>query len=242
MTHGAPVNVVTGSLFLLAATLLSAPSIAALTLCSSDAVDHIVDRSAAIAHSRWLYNTVRDLGRGDGVVIPLPGIYSAELVTILDFINATKVYEVERAAQWARDKHLATMDIAEQCRLLGAAEYLDMPSFTIALATAMHPSTDDIARMRVMLSKKTFRFVMGIIRLGQMARTDDQHAIVRRIHILLIVGGDVALVNDAIWEDFDNVLYCAAEHGEEHVVDLLLTIPGIDARAPDFSMQWTTLD
>lgn len=77
--------------FSLPVIALLAGLLEAVTLRSSDAVDHIVDTSAATAHCGLLNNLVAGPGQFNSTV-PLPTIANAELKTIVEFIDSFPVH------------------------------------------------------------------------------------------------------------------------------------------------------
>lgn len=78
--------------FSLPVIALLAGLLEAVTLRSSDAVDHIVDTSAATAHCGLLNNLVAGPGQFNSTV-PLPtNIANAELKTIVEFIDSFPVH------------------------------------------------------------------------------------------------------------------------------------------------------
>lgn len=141
--------------------------------------------------------------------------------------------------QWVQ-VNLKGVELEEQCRVLTAADYLDMHSLMIAIASTRR-TWSDIDAMRGFLSRNVFRFLAdnapGLIRLNQVARTARQKAIGERIHRCLVAGGHVAFVHTEPWDSGLDVLQWAAEKGRRSIVELLVTGPGIDVNAPSPSAQ-----
>lgn len=83
---------------------------------------------------------------------------------------------------------------------------------------------------------------MGIARIRHAARTEDQTMIASHVRRLVVVGGgNATAVNSARWDDAGNVLYWAAEYGEELVAELLVDLPGVDANTRAGNLLWTPL-
>lgn len=228
----------------------------AVTLRSNDAVDHVVNTSQAVRHCRVLTDLVLAMGGGDIDLVPLPMVAHAELQLIVEFIAATPPddvrltwrvtpstaspitdipRQVDGAAVWAQAR-LSAAGLDVQCRALLAADYLDMPLLTSAIAS-MNRGWGDVSAMRGDLHADLLSFVVdktpSVVRLGQVAHSDAQRAIVRRIRDALMLGGNASLVNTDEWDASGNLLHWAVRHEDELIVAFLLTAPGIDVNAED---------
>ncbi|CEP02430.1 hypothetical protein PBRA_009014 [Plasmodiophora brassicae] len=214
---------------------LSGGRVGMLTLRSGDGAVHIVPISRAIAHSGLLSDLVDCVGDNAGNV-SLSNIARAELEAVVDFINTTAVADVNRAAQiWVRER-LRTTSLEGQCRLLIAADFLDMRPLMTAIVSSKR-AWGDIASMRDELPSDLDVFVVdnapGIVRVGQVAKTDEQKAIVNRVRDVLVGGGNGTFLNVERWVPMCGLLCWSAMRGEELIVDLLVNVPGIDVNIRD---------
>lgn len=232
----------------------------AVTLRSCDGVDYIVNTTSAIAHSEVLRNLCDDLNLhqcDDAVCVPLPAITSTELQLIAEFINRFAVHEVYSsslpctdvreisdiplqqnysAAEFVRNK-LEAMGIETQCQMVITAHYLQVELLLGAVASTKR-RWSDFAAMRLDLPSDALWFIVdnapGMVRLREAAGTDDQRgALYRQIRDLLVTGQS-ALISDALWGCLDTLLLWAARHGEESVVEFLLSGPvDVNARSAE---------
>ncbi|CEO98803.1 Ankyrin repeat domain-containing protein [Plasmodiophora brassicae] len=205
---------------------------------SRDNVDHVVDTSAAVAHSGHLHGLIASAGHdqsGTTAVVVLPTVADAELSTIVEFINSIAVDQVNtHGPGWAREK-LATMDHDALCQLVTAAYDLDMRTLAATIMWTKR-TWSDIVAMRVALHRDVFRFAVmnapAVLRVTGQARTGDQAKIARTIQNLLVIGSkNVHLLNVPVWESSMNVLQWAARYGEVSVAEMLASAPGIDVNA-----------
>lgn len=226
---------------------------------SRDNVDHVVDTSAAVAHSGHLHGLIASAGHdqsGTTAVVVLPTVADAELSTIVEFINSIAVDQVwlpcavvvhwrpatddhdvqvnTHGPGWAREK-LATMDHDALCQLVTAAYDLDMRTLAATIMWTKR-TWSDIVAMRVALHRDVFRFAVmnapAVLRVTGQARTGDQAKIARTIQNLLVIGSkNVHLLNVPVWESSMNVLQWAARYGEVSVAEMLASAPGIDVNA-----------
>ncbi|XXQ39621.1 Ankyrin repeat domain-containing protein [Plasmodiophora brassicae] len=221
----------------------------ALTLRSSDGVDHVVDVAAsAFSHSATLRNLfandngderdsvriVNAEGRDRRRVVRMPTIASSELQLIVAFINAVAVPEVERAALWIEDGIRAS-DVGALCRLLSAAHYLDMPALTVAIAYSRRFQAGLVATREIDIPRDALPCVLGLARIGQMARTVSQVAVASEIRRVLVGGSSVTLVNSKPVGGCRNLLHWSIRNDQAMVAQLLLSLPGIDVNVRDES-------
>ncbi|SPQ92924.1 unnamed protein product (mitochondrion) [Plasmodiophora brassicae] len=211
----------------------------AVTLRSCDGVDYIVNTTSAIAHSEVLRNLCDDLNLhqcDDAVCVPLPAITSTELQLIAEFINRFAVHENCSAAEFVRNK-LEAMGIETQCQMVVAAHYLQVELLLGAVASTKR-RWSDFAAMRLDLPSDALWFIVnnapGMVRLREAAGTDDQRGALYRLIRDLLVTGQSALISDTLWGCLDNLLLWAARHGEESVVEFLLSGPvDVNARSAE---------
>ncbi|CEO96926.1 hypothetical protein PBRA_005530 [Plasmodiophora brassicae] len=221
----------------------------ALTLRSSDGVDHVVDVAAsAFSHSGTLRNLfandngdergsvriVNAEGRDRRRVVRMPAIASSELQLIVAFINAVAVPEVGRAALWIEDGIRAS-DVGALCRLLSAAHYLDMPALTVAVAYSRRFQAGLAATREIDIPRDALPCVLGLTRIGEMARTAAQVAVASEIRRVLVGGGRVTLVNSKPMGGCRNLLHWSVRNDQAMVAQLLLSLPGIDVNVRDES-------
>ncbi|CEO96903.1 Ankyrin repeat domain-containing protein [Plasmodiophora brassicae] len=196
---------------------------------ASDAdVDYAVDAWTAASHSKVLDGLIGDLGDRVGRV-QVPNIASSELQLIVEFMNATAVEEVDLALEWVENR-LAALTGDTLCRLLIAADFLDMRSLLVAVASTKR-ARDDIAMIAATMHADVLHYVMGIVRLCHFARMDGQRSLWRRLRYALVVQDGVGFVNQAPWVAHLNLLNWAVAYKEELIVQLLVSLPGIDVNA-----------
>ncbi|CEP01614.1 hypothetical protein PBRA_008556 [Plasmodiophora brassicae] len=211
----------------------------AVALRSSDGVVHHVATSDAVAQSGLLNRLLGVIGEDD--LVPLSAVGNSELRLIVEFVNATARHDqsdfAAAAARWVR-RRLSGAGPDAQCRFLTAADYLDMRSLMVAIASTKRTWGDVVAMREEMLSPNAHRFVVdnapGVVRLGQVASTNSQQELVERIRHHLAAGdggGDIAFVNSVRWNRLGNVLHWAASQGEDLIAELLLSAPDIDVNA-----------
>lgn len=130
------------------------------------------------------------------------------------------------------------MDIDAQGRLLTAAYDLDMSPMTTALMSTKRTWSDiyamrDVQRYDVFIS--CAEHAPGIARLKQVARTDEQAMVADLVPDFIALGTSVTMLNSIIWDRKrnDDTLQWAARHGEQAVVEMLASAPGIDLNARD---------
>ncbi|CEP01383.1 hypothetical protein PBRA_001989 [Plasmodiophora brassicae] len=223
-----PVLVVLRSLFV---TVVVGCAGDAVRLRSGDGVDHVVDTQDIVAHSPVVKNLLAELGASVEFV-PLPNVNSTELQAVIPFVTRFEVHDIELAVEWTETR-VRSMDFQSVCRLLSAADYLDMRLLSIAVASRRR-SWIDIPAMHDLLPRHAFRFAMGVARLTQVAQNEYRKAIAQMCRTSLVLGIDATPVNDAGWTFDGSVLHWAARKDEEFLVELLLYLPGIDVNALDF--------
>ncbi|CEP01315.1 Ankyrin repeat domain-containing protein [Plasmodiophora brassicae] len=207
-----------------------------VTLRSSDNVCHPVMTAAIVEHSAILRALVNELvGDDDVAVIDLYDISSREIQLIVDFVSNVALHEISEAKQWVKDT-LSTGDCLDECLLLEAAHSLDVSLLVQIIASRQH-DLGQLSAMRPLLSMDVFRLVLGpshgLCRLGELVRNRRQEAIVDHLRGLVVSGSVSAVfVNNVQWDPtYGNVLHWAVRHNEEHVVELLVNIPGVDVDA-----------
>lgn len=124
------------------------------------------------------------------------------------------------------------VDVDTQCRLVSSADHLKKRLLVDGVWA-------DIAAARKMLPVDAVQSIVnrapGMIRLAEAARAPEQDTIVGQVYGLLVgAGGDVTVVNNAVWCGYvGNVLHWAIWRRDELIVQLLLSVPGIDVHAGD---------
>lgn len=90
----------------------------------------------------------------------------------------------------------------------------------------------NITAIRDTLSEDVIVFLVdntpGLMRLQRTNCTEQQNAIVKEIRDLMLFNGRANLVNDAAWEDGLTILQWAVDAGDNAIVELLVSIPGVD--------------
>lgn len=147
------------------------------------------------------------------------------------------------AVRWVQAR-LHAADLDAQCRLLIAADYLDINLLMVAIVSVRR-TWGDIIAMRNALPADVHRFVaenaLGLVLLRNMARTRAQERVVDNIQDLLINGNSsAAIVSNETWDASANLLIWAVRNGDELVVEFLLGAPGVDVNARDDDL-WTPL-
>ncbi|XXQ36985.1 Ankyrin repeat domain-containing protein [Plasmodiophora brassicae] len=222
-------------LLLLPLAVILSGTVPAVTLRANDAVGHTVEQATAVAHSGLLYSMIAELGVCDSD-ITLPNVGGTELRLIVRFMNTSAVHVfAPAAAQWLED-WLSTTTLDAQCRLLVAADYLDVRCLVTQIVWRM--LRRGISAIRTMLPANVLWLVLkispGMVRLGQVARTPEEKAWISEIHDLLVVGDNDASAGSAQCHRYAiDLLQWASSRGEESAVDLLLNVPGIDVNAGD---------
>ncbi|XXQ39460.1 SKP1 component POZ domain-containing protein [Plasmodiophora brassicae] len=221
--------------------------VVALILRSSDGVERVVNASAAVGHSPVLGHLVINDSTGDlddHATVRVHGVASPELDLLVDFIKTVAVQDVDvGAVRWVQAR-LHAADLDAQCRLLIAADYLDINLLMVAIVSVRR-TWGDIIAMRNALPADVHRFVaenaLGLVLLRNMARTRAQERVVDNIQDLLINGNSsAAIVSNETWDASANLLIWAVRNGDELVVEFLLGAPGVDVNARDDDL-WTPL-
>ncbi|XXQ34141.1 Ankyrin repeat domain-containing protein [Plasmodiophora brassicae] len=229
---------------------------AAFTLTNAIGETYEVDEVAAAEHSQQFASLITDLGTYSGEV---PVATSAELELIGRFIDEVPPNDVGRAAQWTQTN--LPQDLGAQCRLVSAADRRQIHLLTTAIASTKR-TWMEIVPMRSELPSDHYWYVVshvpGIARLRDIAGTDEGNGdlVHRFIDDLFFLKPnsstpDVAIVNDKVWllpqrgfsisnTVMSTLLPWAVSHGEDLVVELLVSVPGVDVNVRD-GYDWTPL-
>lgn len=125
------------------------------------------------------------------------------------------------------------MYLEGQCRLLKAAQDLEI-WLLVAGIMSTKPTWSEVTAACRLVGLDPFWVATcnspGIVRLRDVASTNERMAIADEVHRLLAGSADNAtLVNTAEWENGANVLHWAASNGDDLVIKLLSNVPGVNA-------------
>ncbi|CEO95368.1 hypothetical protein PBRA_009634 [Plasmodiophora brassicae] len=228
---------------------------AAFTLTNAIGETYEVDEVAAAEHSQQFASLITDLGARSAHV---GSVTSDELKLIGRFINEVPPNDVGSAALWVQENLLH--DLEAQCRLVSAAEAWQIHLLTTAIASTKR-TWMDIVPMRAQLHDSHYWNVVsnvpGIARLHDFAGTDAGMVdrvlkFIDDVFVQTDISLTAAIINDKIWafprrEHSSSrtarsmkLLAWAVSNGEDLVVELLVSIPGVDVNICD-GEGWTLL-